>query len=104
MIDNNLNIDWLLQNSTYNPERIAIINTSIKLTFRELNQIVDNTSRLLNDAGIKDNQHCALISENNLEWVKNKKDFYFISTSKLISIYLDNLGLNYVEFPWNPIF
>ncbi len=39
--------------------------------------------------------------QNNLEWVKNKKDFYFISTSKLISIYLDNLGLNYVEFPWN---
>jgi len=39
--------------------------------------------------------------QNNLEWVKNKKDFYFISTSKLMSIYLDNLGLKYVEFPWN---
>ena len=39
--------------------------------------------------------------QNNLEWVKNRKEFYFISTSKLMSIYLDNLGLKYIEFPWN---
>jgi len=40
--------------------------------------------------------------QNNLEWVKNKKDLYFISTSKLTSVYLDGLGLDYVEFPWYP--
>ena len=40
--------------------------------------------------------------QNNLEWVKNRKDLYFISTSKLISVYLDELGLDYVEFPWYP--
>ena len=39
--------------------------------------------------------------QNNLEWVKNRKDFYFISTSKIMSVYLDNLGLKYVEFPWS---
>ena len=39
--------------------------------------------------------------QNNLEWAKTRKDLYFISTSKLMSIYLDNLGLDYVEFPWN---
>ena len=39
--------------------------------------------------------------QNNIEWAKTRKDLYFISTSKLMSIYLDNLGLDYVEFPWN---
>ena len=39
--------------------------------------------------------------QNNLEWVKNRKDLYFISTSKLMSVYLDELGLDYVEFPWH---
>ena len=34
--------------------------------------------------------------QNNLEWVKNKKDLYFISTSKLTSVYLDGLGLDFV--------
>jgi len=39
--------------------------------------------------------------QNNLEWVKTKKDLYFISTSKLMSVYLDELNLDYVEFPWH---
>ncbi len=39
--------------------------------------------------------------QNHLEWCKNRKDLYFISTSKLMSIYLDGLGLGYVEFPWH---
>jgi hypothetical protein len=39
--------------------------------------------------------------QKNLEWVKNRKNLYFISTSKLMSVYLDGLGLRYVEFPWH---
>lgn len=39
--------------------------------------------------------------QQNLEWVKNRKNLYFISTSKLMSVYLDGLGLKYVEFPWH---
>ena len=39
--------------------------------------------------------------QNHLEWCKNRKDLYFISTSKLMSVYLDGLGLDYVEFPWH---
>lgn len=39
--------------------------------------------------------------QNHLEWCKNRKDLYFISTSKLMSVYLDELGLDYVEFPWH---
>jgi len=38
--------------------------------------------------------------ENNLAWIKNRKNLYFISTSKLMSIYLDELGIKYIEFPW----
>lgn len=39
--------------------------------------------------------------QQNLEHVKNRKNLYFISTSKLMSVYLDGLGLKYVEFPWH---
>jgi hypothetical protein len=39
--------------------------------------------------------------QNNLEWVKNRKNLYFISTSKLMSVYLDGLDIPYVEFPWH---
>mgnify|MGYP003627374869 CR=1 FL=1 len=39
--------------------------------------------------------------ENNLEWVKNRKNLYFISTSKLMSTYLDGLGIKYIEFPFS---
>jgi|11BtaG_2_1085332.scaffolds.fasta_scaffold00214_16 hypothetical protein len=38
--------------------------------------------------------------ENNLAWIKNRKNLYFISTSKLMSMYLDTLGIKYIEFPW----
>lgn len=39
--------------------------------------------------------------QRNLDWVRNRKNLYFISTSKLMSVYLDGLGLKYVEFPWH---
>jgi hypothetical protein len=38
--------------------------------------------------------------ERNIEAIRLKKDLYFISTSKLMSNYLDFLKLSYVEFPW----
>lgn len=41
--------------------------------------------------------------QRNLDWVRNRKNLYFISTSKLMSVYLDGLGLRYVEFPWSVI-
>ncbi len=42
-----------------------------------------------------------VIIENNLDWIKSNKKIFFISTSKLMSNYLDNLGLTYIEFPWH---
>lgn len=39
--------------------------------------------------------------EERLKELKNRKDLYFISTSKLMSVYLDHLGLKYTEFPWH---
>lgn len=39
--------------------------------------------------------------EHNLQKLKNSSKIFFISTSKLMSLYLDNLGLKYIEFPWH---
>lgn len=39
--------------------------------------------------------------ENNLQRLKESDKIFFISTSKLMSLYLDNLGLKYIEFPWH---
>jgi hypothetical protein len=38
--------------------------------------------------------------ENRLDEIKKRKNIYFISSSGIMSNYLDQLGLSYVEFPW----
>lgn len=38
--------------------------------------------------------------ERNIKAIRSRKNLYFISTSKLMSNYLDHLNLSYVEFPW----
>jgi hypothetical protein len=39
--------------------------------------------------------------EDNLQRLKESEKIFFIATSKLMSLYLDNLGLKYIEFPWH---
>tara|TARA_R110001592_G_scaffold134669_2_gene350457 strand:- start:4374 stop:5354 length:981 start_codon:yes stop_codon:yes gene_type:complete len=38
--------------------------------------------------------------ENRLDEIKKRKNIYFISSSAIMSNYLDKLGLSYIEFPW----
>lgn len=69
MITINKNIDWLKQYSGTRADQQAVLSNTENYTFAELNQLVDNTVNYLLDSGIKKDEHCAVISGNNLDFV-----------------------------------
>ena len=63
------NKDWLLQLSQINPNGLAIITSSQRFTFAALNVLVDNACNALINFGIKKNDNCAIISNNNIHFI-----------------------------------
>ena len=61
--------DWLLQHSRTNPNGLAVITKLQKYTFASLNGLVENAVKVLINSGIKSDDNCALILDNNLEFI-----------------------------------
>lgn len=63
------NKDWLLQLSQINPNGLAVITSSQRFTFAVLNVLVDNTRKSLINSGIKKNNNCAIVLNNNIDFI-----------------------------------
>ena len=63
------NIDWLLQRSQKNHDQPAVVTKSQEYTFSELNGLVETASKLFKNSGVKRNNHCAVISNNNIDFI-----------------------------------
>lgn len=69
MKDINKNKDWLLQHSDLIPNGLALISNSQRITFAALNGLVNNAVQIFQSSGIKKEKHCAVISNNNAEFI-----------------------------------
>jgi o-succinylbenzoate---CoA ligase len=69
MIDFNLNINWLEQQSNLNPDLLAIISDNVNLTFEQLQNIVFKVSGGFASKGVKKDDLVGLLFSNSIEFV-----------------------------------
>ena len=69
MAEINKNKDWLSQHSQQNHNGLAVITNSQIITFTALNGLVNNAVQVLLTFNVKKEDHCAVISKNNIEFI-----------------------------------
>lgn len=57
-------LDWMRRAVKYYPDKIAVIDDKIRFTYREFNQRINRLSNALNQAGISQGGHVAVILPN----------------------------------------
>ena len=91
----NVNIDWLLRHSEQNPNGVSVITEKQSFTFFVLNKLVENASKVLITKGIKKENHCAVISNNNIEFIISVLALWRIGAVPIpLNIRLTNNELN----------
>ena len=61
--------DLLQRTSARNPHRLAVVYGQNRLTYKELNELVNQTAWLLDESGIAKGMRVALLSRNSLDFV-----------------------------------
>lgn len=69
MIQANQEKNWLIQQANKNPDSIAVISASCKLTYKDLYEQSLSITSQLDNYGIRPNDHIAVISKNTLEFI-----------------------------------
>lgn len=69
MAHSNDNKEYLSLNFLETPNAVALITNSSQVTFKSLSRLVENAANKLLNAEVSNNCNCAIISENNIDFI-----------------------------------
>ena len=72
------NEHWLIRQTELSKENIAVRSDDLEVSYNELLKLVKKTVKFFHSKGIKKNNHVAIISENNLEFIITLNALWFI--------------------------
>ncbi|MBK8945102.1 MAG: acyl--CoA ligase [Ignavibacteriae bacterium] len=75
---------WLIQQFKKNPETIFIKNNSSEFTFSQVFELSKMTSQYFVKKGIKNGNHVAIISENNLDFIITVNALWFVGAIPIL--------------------